>query len=226
MDEPLKIALVLVYGYLVGSVPTAYIIGRLVKGIDLRQYGTGNIGAANVWYSVGKGWIFPQGVFDLFVKGPTPVWLARYALDLSLEVQVAAGLLAIVGHNWPVFLGWRGGRGIAPIVGVLLALARIELTLFIVVSVTGWRLTNSAALWVLFSLLLLPVWSLVWDRPPATLGLMLGIIAIAVLKRLVANEPRAVPLNKPRVLLNRILFDRDIVDHDAWVRRRPPASSG
>ena len=226
MDEPLKISLALAYGYLVGSVPTAYIIARLVKGIDLRKHGSGNIGAANVWYNVGKGWIFPLGIFDLFVKGPTPVWLARHVLDLDMEAQVAAGLLAVVGHNWPVFLGFRGGRGIAPMVGVLFALARMELTLFIVVAVTGWRVTNNSALWVLMGLLLLPVWAVVWDRPGATIGLMGGLIAVTGLKRLASNEQKDASLSWPRVLFNRFLFDRDIADHDEWVRRGPRADPG
>lgn len=225
MDDSLKLALVLAYGYLVGSVPMAYVIGRVVKGIDLRQHGSGNVGAANIWYTVGKPWIFPLGAFDLFVKGPTPVWLARHVLDLGLEAQVAAGLMAIVGHNWPLFLGFRGGRGIAPMVGVLMALARLELTLFIVVSVSGWRLTNSSALWVLISILLLPVWSLVLDHPWALVALMLALIAITAVKRLTANVSRNSAVGWPQLMMNRFLFDRDIADHDAWVRRGPTPSS-
>ncbi len=224
MDDSLKLALVLTYAYLVGSVPMAYVIARVVKGIDLRQHGSGNVGAANVWYSVGKAWIFPLGIFDLFVKGPTGIWLARHVLDLGVEAQVAAGLMAIVGHNWPIFLGFRGGRGIAPMVGVLMALARLELTLFIVVSVSGWRLTNNSALWVLISILLLPVWSLVLDRPWALVSLMLALIVITAVKRLTSNVAKNSEVGWPQLMANRLLFDRDIADHDAWVRRRPTPS--
>ena len=226
MDDSLKLALVIIHGYLVGSIPMAYVIGRVVKGIDLRQHGSGNVGAANVWYTVGKPWIFPLGAFDLFVKGPTPVWIARHVMDLSVEAQVAAGLMAIVGHNWPIFLGFRGGRGIAPMVGVLLALARLELTLFIVVSVSGWRLTNSSALWVLISILLLPIWSLLLERPAAVVALMLSLIVITAVKRMTSNVSRNSSVKWPQLMVNRLLFDRDIADHDAWVRRRPAAPSG
>ena len=133
MDDSLQIALVLLYAYLLGSVPTAWIVARLVKGIDLRKVGSGTIGASNVYYNVGRFWILPVGIFDLFVKGLTPVYLAR-ALGLEIEIQATAGLLAVVGHNWPVTLGFKGGRGVAPSVGALLALGRLELAFFIVIT--------------------------------------------------------------------------------------------
>ena len=134
MDDSLKIALVLVFGYLLGSVTSAYIVGRVVKGVDLRKVGSGTVGASNVYYNVGRFWILPVGVFDLLVKGLAPIFLAR-ALDLGIGVQVMAGLLVVVGHNWPLFLGFKGGRGVAPAVGVLLALGRLELAFFIVLEV-------------------------------------------------------------------------------------------
>ena len=222
MDESLKIALALAYGYLLGSVSLAYLVARLVKGVDLRQVGSGTLGASNIWHNVGKVWIFPVGLFDLFVKGMTPVLLARYGLELGLEAQAAAGFMAILGHNWPVFLRFQGGRGVTPMVGVLLALAQVELTLFVVVAVGGWRLTNSAAVWVLLSTLLLPVWSLAWGRPAAVVWLMIGIIAVTIGKRLASNFSRnGTSLSTRRLLWNRLVYDRDIADRDAWVRRGP-----
>ena len=219
MDEPLKVTLVLAYGYLLGSVPLAYVIGRMVKGIDLRKVGSGTVGASNVWHNVGRWWIFPVGVFDLFIKGLTPITLARNGLDLGIETQAAVGLMVLLGHNWPIFLKFQGGRGIAPMVGVFLAMARIELALFIVVAVAGWRLTNSAALWVLLSLLLLPVWSVLWGRPTAIVWLMAGIVGLTIVKRLVSNSLRRASVSTPRLLWNRLVYDRDIAEHDAWMRR-------
>ncbi len=219
MDEPLKVTLVLAYSYLVGSVPLAYAIGRMVKGVDLRKVGSGTVGASNVWHNVGRWWIFPLGIFDLFVKGLTPITLARNGLDLSLEIQAAAGLMVLLGHNWPIFLKFHGGRGIAPMVGVFLAMARIELTLFIVISVAGWRLTNSAALWVLLSLLLLPMWSVLWGRPTAIVWLMAGTVGLAIAKRLTSNSLRGGSVGTLRLLWTRLVFDRDIAEHDAWMRR-------
>ena len=96
MDDSLKIALVLVFGYLLGSVTSAYIVGRVVKGVDLRKVGSGTVGASNVYYNVGRFWILPVGVFDLLVKGLAPIFLAR-ALDLGIGVQVDGGP---AGRRW------------------------------------------------------------------------------------------------------------------------------
>ena len=221
MDEPLKIVLALAYAYILGSISLAYLIGRMVKGIDLRKVGSGTVGAANVWHNVGRWWIFPVGIFDLFVKGLTPVLLARYALDLDLNIQALAGFMAILGHDWPVFLSFHGGRGIAPMVGVLMALARIELTLFIVISLVGWRLTNSAAVWVLISLALLPVWSMAWGRPAAIVWLVTGILVLTIIKRLTSNFRPGVPISKPRLFWNRLVYDRDFGDRETWMGQRP-----
>ena len=222
MEDALKITFALAYGYLLGSVPTAYLTARLVKGIDLRAVGSGTLGSSNIWYHVGKGWIFPVGLFDLFVKGMTPAYVAR-GLDLELSVQAGAALLAVVGHNWPVFLKFKGGRGIAPTMGVLLALGRLEVAAYLVIGAAGWRLTGASAVWVLIGLLLLPFFSLWWDRPTTIVLLMVGIVAVTVAKRMTSNTLRGTGVSVPRLMLNRLLFDRDIADHDAWVRRNPSA---
>lgn len=218
MDGPAGIAIVLVYAYLLGSANMSYIVARLVKGIDLRKVGSGTVGASNVWYNVGKYWIFPIGAYDLFVKGMSPAILARL-MGLDLDVQVAASLLAIVGHNWPIFLGFQGGRGVAPIVGSLIALGRLELAAFIVVTTAGWRLTKASGVWVLLAFAIMPFLSLYWGRPQSIVWLMVGILAVTVVKRLASNSLRNTGLPFPQLMLNRLLFDRDIADHDAWVRR-------
>jgi glycerol-3-phosphate acyltransferase PlsY len=221
MDEFWKVALALLYGYLLGSVSMAYLVGRLVKGVDLRHIGSGTLGASNVWYNVGKPWIFPVGIFDLLVKGATPALLARYGLELGIGAQAGASLLAVAGHNWPIFLGFKGGRGVTPMAGVLLVLAPIELGLFGAVAVVGWRLTKSAALWVLISTALLPLWSslsyLFFHRPLAMIWLTAGLAAVMVVKRLAANSSLRGSTRWRNVLWNRLFHDRDIADHDAWV---------
>ena len=219
MDDLPKILFVLSYGYLLGSINSAFIVGKVAKGLDLRKTGTGTLGAANVWYHVGRFWIFPVGVFDLFIKGMTPVYLARYGLDLDLGIQAAAGILAILGHNWPVFLKFHGGRGIAPTVGVLLALARMELLIFIVVATAGWRLTDHSARWGLIGLLVMPLAAFLWDKPlPIQLTLILFIV-IVILKRLFPDNKLGGAFKTRNVFLNRMMNDRDIDDHDSWVNQ-------
>ncbi len=221
MDDSLQIALVLLYAYLLGSVPAAWIVARLVKGIDLRKVGSGTIGASNVYYNVGRFWILPVGIFDLFVKGLTPVYFAR-ALGLGIEVQAAAGLLAVVGHNWPITLGFKGGRGVAPSVGTLLALGRLELAFFIVVTSAGWQFTKASGVWVLLGFVSLPFVALYFQREPAVVLLMVGLLLVTVVKRLASNSLRGSDVPLPQLLFNRLMYDRDIADHDAWVQRNTP----
>jgi acyl phosphate:glycerol-3-phosphate acyltransferase len=218
MDDRIAIGLVLTYAYLLGSVPISYVIGRAVAGVDLRTVGSGTVGASNIWYHVGHWWIFPAGLFDVFIKGMTPALLAR-ALDLDLGPQVAGSLLAIAGHNWPLYLKFQGGRGVAPTVGALLALGRLELAVFIVVATAGWQLAQSSAVWVLLAFAGMPALAWWWDRPTEIIWLFVGVFVITVSKRLASNSLSSPGVSFPRLMLNRLLYDRDIADHDAWMNR-------
>jgi len=112
--------LVVLLGYILGSIPTAYIIGRLLKGKDIRQMGDGNVGARNAYHELGH----KAGVIVFFLdvtKGALPVLIAQ-AASLSQVAVLIAGVATIVGHNWPIFIGFRGGRGEATTIGILLAL--------------------------------------------------------------------------------------------------------
>ncbi|MCH7811865.1 MAG: glycerol-3-phosphate 1-O-acyltransferase PlsY [Chloroflexi bacterium] len=107
-------------GYLLGSFPTGLIAGRLARGIDVREYGSGNTGFTNVLRTVGARWGIAVLVLDL-AKGAAPVLIARVLSD-EPYVQAVAGLAAAVGHDWPVFIGFRGGRGVAASYGAALAM--------------------------------------------------------------------------------------------------------
>ncbi|HEX4139908.1 MAG TPA: glycerol-3-phosphate 1-O-acyltransferase PlsY [Candidatus Methylacidiphilales bacterium] len=129
--------------YLVGSIPTGYLLGR-AKGLDIRQHGSGNIGATNVWRVMGWKWGLPAFLLDVF-KGFLPLFLLRMIAfpgiyvtrtiglttqtalvpDASWQTQlllVLCGLAAIIGHNYTPWLGFKGGKGIATSAGVLAAL--------------------------------------------------------------------------------------------------------
>ena len=105
--------------YFIGSVPTAYVATRLLKGQDIRQLGDRNVGAANVYRSVGPRAGLAVGTIDI-AKGAIAVLLVKGLVD-STALEMAAGVAVLAGHNWPVHLGFRGGRGAATAVGVLLA---------------------------------------------------------------------------------------------------------
>ena len=125
-------ALVLV-AYLVGSIPMAYLVGRASRRIDIRQFGSGNAGASNVWVQVGKGIGLAVGVFDVLVKGSLPAYLA-WEFGTGPWIAVAVGFAAVAGHNWSAYLGFTGGRGVTVVMGVMLVLAWQELLAAILVA--------------------------------------------------------------------------------------------
>lgn len=123
----------LIASYLIGSIPFGYIISKF-KGIDIRQYGSGNIGATNVWRTLGPGYGSVVLIFDAF-KGVVGVYLGR---AMGIEgLELITGILTVLGHAYPIFLHFKGGKIIATGLGVLIALtpnvAIIALIIFVIV---------------------------------------------------------------------------------------------
>jgi len=112
--------LIIVLGYLLGSLPTAYIAGRILKGKDIRQMGDENMGAANAFRELSRKAGILVGIIDAG-KGALAIIIAQ-ATNMSQIVVIFTGAAAVIGHNWPVFLGFRGGRGEATTIGVLLVI--------------------------------------------------------------------------------------------------------
>ena len=219
-----------IFAYLAGSVPTAYLIARLVKRVDIRNYGSGNVGGSNLFYHAGKRWVVVLGVFDVLVKGSAPVWVGRYVLGLELSLWLAAApLLAVIGHNWSPYLKFQGGRGISVVGGSLLALSPLLLAVFIAVAVAGWAVTRASGVWVLISLALLPLWAVFlpqWGLTGSDQYVIswycVGLLVLVVVKRLLSNwTPLYEGLPKKKVILNRLFLDRDVDSHSDWVRRTP-----
>jgi glycerol-3-phosphate acyltransferase PlsY len=112
--------LIVLLGYIMGSFPTAYAFGQRLKGKDIRQLGDGNMGARNAYHELGH----KIGILIFFIdaaKGSLAILLAL-AFVAPQYIVLATGLATVAGHNWPVFLGFRGGRGEATTIGILLAL--------------------------------------------------------------------------------------------------------
>ncbi len=226
---PLNLAALYVYSYIIGSIPTAYIIGRLVKGIDIRQYGSGNVGGTNLFYHVSKVWVFPLGLFEIFAKGCSPIWLGKFVigLDTSSALLVGSGLVVLAGNNWSIFLRFTGGRGIAVTSGLLFALAPRELGIFIALAMAGWYIFRSSGIWVLISLSLVPLWNFLLQEPLAVTWFSAAVLGLVSLKRLVSNWtrfPQGIPATK--VLVNRLLRDRDTSERDQWILNRPDQEEG
>jgi glycerol-3-phosphate acyltransferase PlsY len=117
----LEFAAVIAVSYLVGSIPFGYIAGRVLKGIDVRDFGSGATGATNVMRTLGRG-PFAFVLMADALKGYVPV-LVTWFLFESHDLQVASGLAAVLGHDFPLYIGFRGGRGVATSFGVYAALA-------------------------------------------------------------------------------------------------------
>jgi glycerol-3-phosphate acyltransferase PlsY len=118
-------AIIALGAYLIGSIPSGYLVGR-ARGVDLRKEGSGNIGATNALRVLGKKWGYLVFAGDIF-KGWLSVTLGyvfgyHYAPDQAVIIAIIAALFAVIGHNFPVWLGFQGGKGIATSAGVMLAL--------------------------------------------------------------------------------------------------------
>ena len=217
--ESMAFILMVVFAYLLGSIPSGYLAGKWIKGIDLREYGSGTVSGSMVWEHVAKWAVFPVGIFDIF-KGALPTWLSL-KLGLSEQTAMVVGLAAVVGHNWPIYLNFQGGRGLSPFLGELFVLFPLGMLILLIGLGIGNRLKSPAV--PLFTIILLPVFAALFDGPESMLWLALGMTAITILKRLEANGrplPED-PQERHEVILRRIFLDRDIQDHEEWIRREP-----
>ena len=220
----IEFILLLIGAYLLGSVPAAYLAARWYKGVDIRQQGTGKVGAANILSSTSRWLAIPVAVFDIG-KGALMVWIAQL-LGLGAAQQITVGIVAVIGHNWPVFLRFQGGRGVFTSLGVITIMSPWSGLIGAVISYTP-LFFRQVALGVFIALVTLPIFS--WflsqplgieDRLTVTLG-FIALSAIGLLKRLVAPRTtlsKSVPSGQ--LVVNRLLFDRDIRDRKLWISRK------
>jgi glycerol-3-phosphate acyltransferase PlsY len=220
--------ILVVCSYLLGSIPVSYLVAKWARGIDLRKYGSGNVGSANLHHTVSKKLSVPVAFYDLF-KGMLMVFIAGW-VGLSITQQVIVGLAAIAGHNWPVFLRFNGGRGILTALGVTFLIFKPwGIVVFLAIAV-NYPWLKTTALPVLIAMALEPMasWLISWPvRQPVeiTMGL-LAIFIILIIRRLTAPKtPLSSPVTTRERLLNRLLFDRDIKDGKAWIYRKPSPAS-
>jgi glycerol-3-phosphate acyltransferase PlsY len=159
--------LAVVIAYLIGSIPTAYIFGKVLKGFDIRQHGSGNVGATNVFRTIGK----IPGIIVLvidFLKGAVVVTLLPLALKKLFpgtsipyeDIYIFLGAAAIAGHIWTVFLRFKGGKGVATTAGVMVGLFPVIFLIGLVVWVVVfaiWKYVSLASIAAAVSLPILAV---------------------------------------------------------------------
>lgn len=228
--EPIFIWFGLMVGaYLLGSVPASYLAAKWARGIDLRQYGTGQVGGGNLWRLTSWKLALPVSIFDM-TKGLWLVWAAE-SLGLNISQQIIVGLGTIIGHNWSIFLRFGGGRGVGATLGVILILplinemSPIPTITFFALLIIGVIVTRRSPVPVLASVTSMPIASWLSGEPlPVTLA-FLAIFLVIVARRLAVPRQAGVSVGKGELFINRLLFDRDIRDREAWLYRAPPGQT-
>jgi glycerol-3-phosphate acyltransferase PlsY len=174
-----------VLGYLLGSIPTAYIVTRLAKGKDVRRLGGGNVGGLNVYREVGLLPAVVVVIVDLG-KGAAAVAIACWLLDVSPPFVLAAALAAVVGHNWMLFLKFSGGKGMGAAIGGLFVLLPLYhyawgLAFFFAVVLILFIITRNVAMSMGAGLLALPfiAWLGMHSAPFIIFSVVLGLIILA-----------------------------------------------
>ncbi|MCA1736225.1 MAG: glycerol-3-phosphate acyltransferase [Actinobacteria bacterium] len=200
MDHPLE-WLTPILGYLLGAVPFAFLIGRLA-GVDLRKVGSGNPGAGNLTRVVGVTAGAVAALLDGF-KGLIPMLVLK-SWDFGPAVISLTGLAIVIGHNWSIFMGGRSGRGLAPSSGVLLGVAPALIVWPGGWSVAGWKFGGGLAGFIAWSSL--PVLSVLFDYPAASVLACFGLAVLCVGRRMQGNLGRIPGF---RAAVHRAIFDTD-----------------
>jgi glycerol-3-phosphate acyltransferase PlsY len=225
MPEVVKFILLIIGGYLMGAIPAAYLAARWTRRIDLRQYGSGNVGGANL-VRVSPRWTAVMVVIFDIGKAMPAVWVAQL-IGLGLTQQVVIGIAAVIGHNWPVYLRFSGGRGIATIMGVALIAPLVNgyipwsLIVFMAIMILNVLTVRRVPEGIGIAVVLMPIISWAAGQP---LEIILGFVAmfiIMVIRRLTpARTPASASVPTGELLLNRFLFDRDIRNREAWINQQ------
>jgi acyl phosphate:glycerol-3-phosphate acyltransferase len=187
-------ALVVILSYLLGSIPSGFIVGRF-SGVDVRKEGSGNIGATNVARLMGKG----RGLLTLLAdtgKGFIPVFFAQQ-MEFSHVAVACVAVAAFLGHLYPVFLRFKGGKGVATAFGILLALAPIVTVVLLMVFALVALSSRIVSLSSMAAALAAPV-ALWFFTYPVTLVLMTAFLAAMIIVRHHANIQRLLNGTEPR----------------------------
>jgi len=199
----------LLVAYLIGSIPTAYLFGRVLKGIDIRGYGSGNVGATNTFRVIGR----VPGLIVLAIDIAKGFLCVGYVASFFMLVspvarpelyRVLAGLAAIVGHNWTIFLRFKGGKGVATSAGVIIGLIPGIFWLGFAAWAIVFLITGYVSLASIIASITVPVFTLIFNEP-AEIIIFLSILCILIvyrhrsnIRRLKQGEEKRINLFKKR----------------------------
>lgn len=159
----MEVAMIFLTAYILGGIPFGYLAGRVVGGIDIREHGSRNTGTTNALRTLGVGPAIAVLVLDLG-KGLAPVLIARWLGMDSLYVMLA-GVAVVAGHNWSIFLRFRGGRGVATTVGVVLGLAPQVMLIIMLIGISITIITRYVSLGAVIGAILLPILMIGFEMP-------------------------------------------------------------
>ncbi|MDD3631256.1 MAG: glycerol-3-phosphate 1-O-acyltransferase PlsY [Atribacterota bacterium] len=201
-----RIALILIISFFLGSIPFGYLVSKYLKKIDIREYGSGNIGTANTFRVLGVRYALLVLIGDCS-KGLLAVYLAKIVATESITLQLLTGLFAIMGHNWSIFLKLKGGKGIATTFGVILSIypniAFISAIIWVVL-VIAFRF---AALGSIVSVLSMFILSFIFETP-AEFKYFLTIINLLAIFRHRSNIIRLLQHRENRIISNKDNFKK------------------
>lgn len=192
-QQTIRPILGLISSYLLGSIPTAYLFGKLTRGIDLRKYGSGNLGATNAFRVLGKGIGTSVLVIDI-LKGLAVVLLANFffyheSLEISKDYFLCLTAIAVVcGHNWTIFLKFKGGKGIATTLGVLIGFSILieKFGFLVVVVILLWLIiflsSGFVSLASVISSILLPFWAILFHIPKEIIYFLFVLGAFSLIR--------------------------------------------
>jgi glycerol-3-phosphate acyltransferase PlsY len=170
----------LLASYLLGAIPTSYLAARVFRGIDLREHGSRNLGATNLYRVLGWRFAVPVGLFDA-AKGAIPVLVFAPRISPSQLVALLCGVVAIVGHVFSVFVRFRGGKGVATAAGVMLALTPAALGVAALVWVVLVFATGYVSLGSIAAAAVFPVAVYLLERPDRPEILWVDVLVAAAI---------------------------------------------
>lgn len=195
----------LLTAYLIGSIPTAYIFGRVIKGIDIRKFGSGNVGATNTFRVMGR---FP-GLVVLFIDIFKGFVCATYIANVFMLIspvarpelyRVIMGLGAIAGHNWSVFLKFKGGKGVATSSGVVIGLIPKMFVLGFFVWLVVFLVTGFVSLASIIASICVPIFTFIFGAP-TEIVIFMCVLCIAIVYRHRSNIRRLLKGEEKRIVI-------------------------
>jgi acyl phosphate:glycerol-3-phosphate acyltransferase len=167
--------------YLLGSISFSILIARYVKGIDIRQHGSGNAGATNTLRVLGKGPAIFVFMLDI-AKGIAAVWLGKWLGGDEIWIEVLCGLAAVTGHNWPVWFRFKGGKGIATTIGVMATLAFFPALYAGIAAIAAIAITRYVSLGSLIFAAMMPIFMVLLNMEIELLWVSLFIFVYAFVR--------------------------------------------